>query len=69
MDRRKRKEEITDCNNFKLKSAEKKQRNTLFQTINFGIDDNTSSSDKTLSTASICCSARGWLNLTQNCIR
>lgn len=33
---------------------------TLFQTINFGIDD-TSSSDKTFSTASICCFARGWL--------
>lgn len=30
--------------------------NTLFQTISFGIDE-TSSSDKTWSTASTCCSA------------
>lgn len=40
-----------------------KTTGTLFQIINFGIDD-TSSSERTLSTASICCSARGWLHLT-----
>lgn len=40
-----------------------KTTSTLFQIINFGIDD-TSSSERTLSTASICCSARGWLHLT-----
>lgn len=35
---------------------------TLFHTINLGIED-ASSSDRTFSTASICCSASGWLQL------
>lgn len=33
----------------------------MFHNINFGIDD-VSSSERTFSTASICCSASGWLN-------
>lgn len=41
---------------------------TLFQTIIFGIDF-ASSSERTFSTASICCSASGWLQYMEITIR